>query len=182
MKLTARFTLRLLLLSLLLVTGACRRNKGGEGAIDDDLYNQNGVGQFDQFDEFDEFDLPGSRGPIENMTAVDSSAYAPVYFAFDSYAVAPGENSKIRMVAGTLQSNGGQAVILQGHTDERGSREYNIALGERRALAVRELLISMGISSDRIQTLSYGEELPAVSGSDETAYSLNRRVEFQLMQ
>ncbi|MEX2606392.1 MAG: OmpA family protein [Kiritimatiellia bacterium] len=182
MKSTARLSIRFLLLSLLLVTGACRRNKGGEGAIADDMYNENGVGGVNQFDEFDQFDLPDSRMGIENMTAVDSSAYAPVYFAFDSYSVASGENSKIRMVATNLQSNGGQAVILQGHTDERGSREYNIALGERRALAVRELLISMGISSDRIQTLSYGEELPSVSGSDETAFSLNRRVEFQLMQ
>ncbi len=180
MKFTARLSLRLLLLSLLLLGSACRRKQGGEGAISDSMYSD--VGGIGQFDDFEQFGLPETRGGIENMTAVDSSAYAPVYFAFDSYSVASGENSKVRMVASNLQSNRGQAVILQGHTDERGSREYNIALGERRALAVREVLISMGISPDRIQTLSYGEELPAVAGSDESAYSLNRRVEFQLMQ
>jgi peptidoglycan-associated lipoprotein len=181
MKATLRISIRLLLLSFLLVNTACRRNKGGEGAISDDMYSDD-LGGIGQFDEFDQIGLPDSRGGIENMSTVDSSAYSPVYFAFDSYAVASGENSKVRSLASNLQSNIGRAVILQGHTDERGSREYNIALGERRALAVREVLISMGISPDRIQTLSYGAELPAVAGSDESAYSLNRRVEFQLMQ
>ncbi|MGA0333440.1 MAG: OmpA family protein [Kiritimatiellia bacterium] len=176
-----RLLARLSLLSLLLLLSACRGNKGDQSSISDDLYNDdlNSVGQFG---EWDENMLPESRGAIENMSPVDSSAYAPVYFAFDSYTVSPGEVMKIRSVADALLSSPAQAVILQGHTDERGSREYNLALGERRALAVRELLQSMGVTSDRIQTLSMGEESPAVVGFDESAWSLNRRVQFQLMQ
>ncbi|MDF3128156.1 OmpA family protein [Kiritimatiellaeota bacterium B1221] len=125
--------------------------------------------------------LAGNRKAFEEMVAVNTPQ-SPVYFAFDSYTVAPGEVGKIQEIANALLSNPTQAVILQGHTDERGSREYNLALGERRALAVRELLMTMGITTDRVQTLSMGEESPAVAGFDESAWSLNRRVQFQLMQ
>ncbi len=116
------------------------------------------------------------------MSPVASTDLTPVYFAFDSSAVSPGEMSKVSATADRLRSDRSLAVILEGHTDERGSREYNLALGERRALAVRDVLLSMGVSSDRIQTLSYGEEMPSVEGFDESAWSLNRRVEFQLMR
>jgi peptidoglycan-associated lipoprotein len=68
-------------------------------------------------------------------------------------------------------------VRLEGHTDERGSREYNIALGDRRAQSVRRVLLFQGASSDQVETVSYGEEEPAVSGHDEAAWSKNRRVE-----
>ena len=76
-----------------------------------------------------------------------------------------------------LADNGGRAVRLEGHADERGSREYNIGLGEQRAQAVRRVLMLQGASGDQLATVSYGEERPAALGGDENSYSLNRRVE-----
>lgn len=106
--------------------------------------------------------------------------FEPVLFAYDSSQVSVGERAKIEAVAGHLKQNPSNAIILEGHCDERGSREYNLALGERRALAVRTYLIGLGIASDRTQTKSYGEENPAAPGHDETARSRNRRGEFVL--
>lgn len=178
MKSLLRLISRFFLLVLFVGFAACR--KSPQSDISDSLYTDD-LMPVTQLDDTWGDPLPGERGPIENMSPVDSSAYAPVYFAFDSYTVSPGEVPKIQAIADVLRS-GSMAVILQGHTDERGSREYNLALGERRALAVRELLISMGVATDSIQTLSLGEEQPAVAGFDESAWSLNRRVQFQLMQ
>jgi peptidoglycan-associated lipoprotein len=76
-----------------------------------------------------------------------------------------------------IAANGEVEVRLEGHTDERGSREYNIALGDRRAQSVRRVLLFQGASTDQIDTVSYGEEKPAVEGHDEAAWSKNRRVE-----
>jgi peptidoglycan-associated lipoprotein len=101
-----------------------------------------------------------------------------IYFDYDSADIKPEYNSVMAAHAKYLSSNGSLKVRLEGNTDERGSREYNIGLGERRAQAVRRALMLQGVSEAQITTLSYGEERPAVSGSDESAYSKNRRVEF----
>jgi len=106
--------------------------------------------------------------------------FEPILFAYDSSQVSVGERAKIEAVASHLKQNSSNAIILEGHCDERGSREYNLALGERRALAVRTYLIGLGIASDRTQTKSYGEENPAAPGHDEAAWSRNRRGEFVL--
>lgn len=104
--------------------------------------------------------------------------FTPVYFAYDSSQVSDSERAKVEEVASHLKQNTSVAVIIEGHCDERGSNEYNLALGERRALAVRAYLTGLGISADRIQTKSFGEEMPADPGHDETAWSANRRAEF----
>lgn len=106
--------------------------------------------------------------------------FAPVYFGYDSSQIAASERSKIETVAQRLKQNNSVAVIVEGNCDERGSNEYNLALGERRAQAIRDYLASLGISADRIQTKSYGEENPANPGHDETAWAANRRGEFVL--
>jgi peptidoglycan-associated lipoprotein len=106
--------------------------------------------------------------------------FAPVLFGYDSSQVSASERPKIEAVSQHLLQNPSVAVIIEGHCDERGSCEYNLALGERRALAVRSYLTGLGISSDRIQTKSLGEEAPAAPGHDESAWSLNRRGEFVL--
>ncbi|MGE4489646.1 MAG: peptidoglycan-associated lipoprotein Pal [Kiritimatiellales bacterium] len=106
--------------------------------------------------------------------------FAPVHFAYDSFQVSPAERAKVEAVAGYLKQNNASAVIVEGHCDERGSNEYNLALGERRALAVRAYLTELGITADRIQTKSFGEEMPANPGHDEAAWSANRRSEFVL--
>jgi peptidoglycan-associated lipoprotein len=106
-----------------------------------------------------------------------------VYFAFDSSAVQAGEKSKIAAVADYLKANNAPrtAVRVEGHCDERGTEEYNRALGERRALAVREELISLGIDPTRVDTVSFGEDRPAAPGHDEAAWRKNRRGEFILL-
>jgi peptidoglycan-associated lipoprotein len=106
-----------------------------------------------------------------------------VYFEFDSSAVDPNDISKIQAVADYLNQNSTEAVLIEGHCDERGTEEYNRALGERRALSVREILVlQMGVASDAVLTVSYGEDIPAVDGTTEEAYRMNRRGEFVLLR
>lgn len=100
-----------------------------------------------------------------------------IYFDYDSFTVKSEYNAIIQANAKYLVGNPASKVRLEGHADERGSREYNIGLGEKRAQAVRNALMLQGAASDQISTVSYGEERPAVTGSDEEAYSLNRRVD-----
>jgi len=105
-----------------------------------------------------------------------------VLFDFDSAQVADPERSKVEAAAQYLKSNADCVAILDGHCDERGSNEYNMSLGERRALAVRAYLISLGIDGARLQTRSFGEEKPVQAGADEESWRLNRRVEFSIMK
>jgi peptidoglycan-associated lipoprotein len=109
------------------------------------------------------------------------SAYT-VYFDFDRSAVPPGERSKIEPVADYLRNNRAHKLSVEGHCDERGTEEYNRSLGERRALALREYLVNLGISADRIRTITYGEDRPADPGHDDSAWSKNRRGEFVLLK
>jgi peptidoglycan-associated lipoprotein len=102
-----------------------------------------------------------------------------VYFEYDSSEVRSEFIPLISAHGELLASDSSRKVVLEGHADERGSREYNIALGERRAISVRRLLLSSGASSSQIRTLSYGEERPAVIGHDESAWHKNRRVEIR---
>ena len=119
---------------------------------------------------------------FENATA-DREAFAgyTVYFDFDSSLVKSSEQDKVASVAGALNENMSNLLRVEGHCDERGTEGYNLALGERRALSVREALVAAGVSPDRIQTISYGEERPADPNHDEIAWSKNRRGEFILL-
>lgn len=100
-----------------------------------------------------------------------------IYFGLDRYDVSDEYRALVEAHAGYLRSSPSAAVTLEGHTDERGSREYNIALGERRSNAVRDLLVALGASATQITTVSYGEEKPASDCHDESCWSQNRRVE-----
>jgi len=100
-----------------------------------------------------------------------------VYFDFDSADIRADSQSVVGAHARYLAGAPTQKVRLEGHADERGSREYNIGLGERRAQAVRRALLLQGVAEVQLATVSYGEERPAVAGSDEQAYAANRRVE-----
>lgn len=110
----------------------------------------------------------------------DRSLFEPVMFAYDSSQVNPEESGKVEAVAKHLNKGKSQGVIVEGHGDERGSREYNLALGERRALAIRDYLISLGVDPSVIQTKSLGEEMPASMGHDEGAWRQNRRGVFAI--
>jgi len=100
-----------------------------------------------------------------------------IYFDFDSSEVRAADQDIVARHA--MQLGGGGKVRLEGHADERGSREYNIGLGERRAQAVRQMLLIQGVSADQISTVSFGEERPVGFGSTEADYAQNRRVEFK---
>ncbi len=100
-----------------------------------------------------------------------------VYFDLDRADIRADSSSVVSAHARYLAKNPNQKVRLEGHADERGSREYNIGLGERRGQAVRRALLLLGVAESQLATVSYGEERPAAAGSDEQAYGLNRRVE-----
>ena len=101
-----------------------------------------------------------------------------VYFDYDQATLKPDSRALLLAHADNLRSSGGSAR-LEGHADERGSREYNIALGERRANAVRDFLVLQGVSASSLEVVSYGEERPVAMGSDESSYAQNRRVEIK---
>lgn len=103
-----------------------------------------------------------------------------VYFAFDDYSLNAQAQANLDGVSDYMKSNSSARVKLEGHCDERGSTEYNLALGQRRAQSVKDYLMQLGIDENRLPTISYGEEKPAVEGSNEAAWSQNRRVEFVL--
>jgi peptidoglycan-associated lipoprotein len=106
-----------------------------------------------------------------------------VFFDFDSSAIKATEQAKIARVADYLKANNAPltGVRVEGHCDERGTEEYNRSLGERRAIAVREELLRLGIEAGRVETVSFGEDRPAVQGHDESAYRQNRRGAFILL-
>jgi len=107
----------------------------------------------------------------------DLLAKRRVYFAFDSSAVDDESRAIIEAHAAFLNANKNIKVVFEGNTDERGTREYNLALGERRAQAVDRIAKLLGVSADRIKTVSYGEEKPIALGHTESDWALNRRVE-----
>ncbi len=119
-------------------------------------------------------ELPGASG---SATGGPSGVANIIYFDFDRSDIRPEYASLINSHAKYLASAGGVKIRVEGHTDERGSREYNIALAERRAQAVRRALMLQGAGDGQLTTVSYGEERPAAPGSDESAYEKNRRVE-----
>jgi len=164
-----------MLFSLLLLTGC--ETLGGKGDADKDSEAQvedrsseagatsSGTGSSSGF-QGDPLDDPGSV-----------LATRMVYFEFDSSTITPESRAVITAHASYLASNPGVSIVLEGHADERGTREYNVALGERRANSVRQLMSLSGVSGNQMQTVSYGEERPASSGHDESGWQLNRRVE-----
>jgi peptidoglycan-associated lipoprotein len=113
--------------------------------------------------------LPGSQQDLE------ASAGDRVFFAFDRSDITPEAQEILARQADWLRRYPNVTVTIEGHCDERGTREYNLALGERRAQAVKNVLVAAGISAGRITTISYGKERPAVVGSSEEAYAQNRR-------
>ncbi|MDH3376458.1 MAG: peptidoglycan-associated lipoprotein Pal [Gammaproteobacteria bacterium] len=112
--------------------------------------------------------LPGDIDPLSQRV---------IYFEYDSTAIDADSQAIVEAHAAYLNNNYQINVVLEGHADERGTREYNLALGEGRSKAVSTMMQALGIGPERIQTISYGEERPSALGSDEASWSLNRRVE-----
>jgi peptidoglycan-associated lipoprotein len=107
-----------------------------------------------------------------------NSPLKPVFYALDSDELTPEAQKALDEDATVLKRYSTWTVTIEGHCDERGTAEYNLALGERRAVAARAYLVSLGISADRLRTVSYGKEFPFDPGHDEAAYSKNRRAHF----
>src|SRR5690606_31008944 len=98
-----------------------------------------------------------------------------VFFAYDQYDLSSEARGTVERQAQWLKQYSNVSIIVEGHCDERGTREYNLALGEKRANAVRNYLIANGVEPSRVQTISYGKERPAVMGADESSWAQNRR-------
>jgi peptidoglycan-associated lipoprotein len=131
---------------------------------------------------------PGAPVGLGGLGGIGASQFGPgsqqdlaatagdrIFFAFDSSEITPEAQLVLQRQAEWLKRYSNVTVTIEGHTDERGTREYNLALGERRAQAARNVLVAMGIPALRISTISYGKERPAVPGSTEEAYAQNRR-------
>ena len=166
--------------ALTLVFTACSDDKKGS-----DLYGggpDNGNLPGDKVD----MDNPGGGIPPADRPAginpdtdvnYQTLASSTVYFEFDKSTISASERSKLETVRQWMEANPGRSLFLAGHADKRGTPEYNRALGERRALAVREYLAGLGMSPGTLFTNSYGSDRPAVEGDTEDAYAKNRRVE-----
>lgn len=116
---------------------------------------------------------PGIEGEV-----FESSLLKPIFFDFDKYDIRPGDAEILKENAALLKKFPNIKIQIEGHCDERGTNEYNLALGERRANSTKQYLINLGISKDRISTISYGEERPFDPGHNEEAWAKNRRAHF----
>jgi len=129
------------------------------------------------------FEPPVTADPLGN-TGIDeinkNSPLKPAFFALDSDELDGLARATLSEDAQVLKKYPQWVVTIEGHTDERGSAEYNLALGERRALAAKNYLVSLGISAERLRTVSYGKEFPFDPGKDESAWAKNRRAHFML--
>ncbi len=169
-KKVCRFLFFVVLAVSAIVLNGCKSKKPSADLYGSDLYGS----------EIIDGDIPLNADNMGLPMDGDRSMFAPVMFAYDSSQVNPEEAGKVEAVAKYLKKNRGGGVIVEGHGDERGSREYNLALGERRALAIRDYLISLGVDAASIQTKSLGEEMPADMGHDESAWRQNRRGVFAI--
>jgi len=169
---------------LTLAVAACSDDKnnpnyGGMGADGSTLPNGGSTDQVGGGDNAGS-GIPPTRPA--NGASPDSADYQTlasdtIYFDFDKATINGDERDKLVAVSEWFKSNPGHALFLAGHADKRGTPEYNRALGERRADAVREYLVGLGISADVLYATSYGSDRPAVDGDTEEAYAKNRRVE-----
>lgn len=149
------------LVVVLLAIAAC-------ASVDDPLVEYSAEGGVDEFGTGTQHDIYANFA--EALGTADR-----VFFAFDSSALDARARETVALWADFMGRYPDLVVVVEGHCDERGSREYNLALGERRASAVKALLVSMGVSADRITTLSFGKERPAIDGHSEAAWAQNRR-------
>jgi peptidoglycan-associated lipoprotein len=172
-----------LTVALTLAVTACGDNKKGS-----DIYGDGTAGNLPTSSDQVDMHGPGDAGGIDESprpaginpdTDVDYSVLASstVYFEFDKSTIPASERGKLEAVKQWMDANPGRSLFLAGHADKRGTPEYNRALGERRALAVREYLAGLGLTPSNLYTNSYGSDRPAVEGDTEEAYAKNRRVE-----
>lgn len=167
-----------LIISLLLTTSGCKTINDffGWGSSEEDMPIAIDDNSLDDMPE--EWSNPGENvNSRDTWTPIAGVSLPSIYFSYDKDSIGTSEKRKLDHVAKYLNSNPGIGLIIEGNCDERGSIEYNRSLGERRALAVKDYLISTGVAGERIQTISYGEEKPAITGTGESVFSKNRRAD-----
>jgi peptidoglycan-associated lipoprotein len=172
---TSKLLRSTVLLSCLLLLSSCAlfKKKGGDAG---------GYGGGSDSDTVGGTPLPERQDGVSFMgDNVDKTKFPPVHFAFDSYAIDPADQGTLDSVAAFLQS-APNTVIIAGFTDERGTPEYNRGLGESRAEAVRDYLLHKGADNGKIQTVSFGAEMPVDPDSNEDAWAKNRRAEFGVVK
>lgn len=154
-----------LLLAVSLALGGCSsKSKGAkDGALSESELNAA------RDSRFGEGNIPRAEG---------EGLFRDIFFSYDSSQVTPEARADIEYNVKVLQDQSTLRIVAEGHCDERGTAEYNMALGAQRARAVQQVLISLGVASNRIETISYGEEVPLDPGHDESAWAKNRRVHF----
>jgi peptidoglycan-associated lipoprotein len=181
----------LLLVLPLVLVGACRKKKPVDPApaVDSTATLRVPTGMSDEERErlrADSIRLADEAAERERRSREAAVAVARdaltdiVFFEYDSDEITSTAEAKLQSKAAVLRANPGVRIRIEGHCDQRGSTEYNLALGQRRAEAVRAYLVNLGIDGGRISTLSYGKERPLVEGEDEDAFARNRRAEFAL--
>ena len=171
-----KFSTMMTVLAVALCVAGCKYNKAGKGTGSggDDASGSDISGASDISASQEGTIGDASENKFEDMYAKCTDVdFEPIYF--DSTVVPQGELGKIDAVAQHLNTRTERVVVVEGNCDERGSNEYNMSLGENRAIIIRNYLVQNGVAADRIQTRSYGEEKPAAEGHDEDAWARNRR-------
>lgn len=166
----SRYLLLLAAVSLLLFAGCSSKGSGGQDGLD------GADGTLSEADLAAQREARFGEGSIPS--AEGEGFFRDVRFGYDSAELDSIARQNVDYNAELLRENPGISLTLEGHADERGTAEYNLALGAERARAVKEVLASLGIPSSRIDTVSYGEEVPLDPGKSEEAYAKNRRVHF----
>ncbi len=156
-----------LLLSLLLSLSACSSKQDDAQSLASVL-DPDAIGQEESLES-------QAIGIMEGRT---TGPMLPVYFGFDNYSIRPDQRPRMKVNADYLKDQNAVKIRIEGNCDPRGTREYNLALGEKRALSAKKYLVTMGISADRITTVSLGEEKMLLHGQDEMAWAQNRRDDF----
>lgn len=164
------FSRLLMIFALVLVLGACSTTDE-EAMVDGvpEAREQITDGLADVYDENLQGPAPGTQADL--VVNVGDR----VFFGYDRYDLTPEARDTLEQQAAWLKQYPRISVVIEGHADERGTREYNLALGERRANAAKNYLVALGVSPSRLTTISYGKERPAVPGSNEAAWAQNRR-------
>jgi peptidoglycan-associated lipoprotein len=173
------FLILLVVLALVLVPSGCKKKKSAE--MDDDSASaapaDTGTDSREDLDSGDIIGMGDDSLSDSDLGALGRSEadLKDVYFAFDRYDLTITAQALLRENAEWLRGNTGMSIIVEGHCDERGSNEYNLALGERRAETVKNFLVSLGISESQMRAISYGEEMPLDPANNEAAWAKNRR-------
>jgi peptidoglycan-associated lipoprotein len=180
---TVKRSLRLLTMVVLAVSlvslNACshrasKKDRRGDAALGEEAMKPLGE------EGISEQELEEARRKVAELRQKQGGVLATVYFEFDDFSLSDQAKAVLAQNAAWLMNNSQRDVIIEGHCDERGTDEYNVALGERRANSAKRYLISLGVNAAQLSTISFGEERPAVQGHTEAEWAKNRRAEFVL--